>query len=211
MFIPVLVVFMPSSLIVAAFNIAPSTILFPSRNNDTPSLEKSGRRVPCPLNMNKRHDESDGESNPRDKFRRELRNFQSSAFKDEIEVGDMVVCKLPNPNLGIYESVSYELRSIYVQSFDGETQSIIRSPLNALSDPIPNGSTMYVTLFSPNIHKEAVVVSPDEVGLSSVRNELGSAAWLALPGFFWVFVATRFYNVYYERTGGNVLDAFWGR
>lgn len=70
---------------------------------------------------------------------------------------------------------------------------------------------MYVTLFSPNVQKEAVVVSPQEVGLSSVKTELGDAAWLAVPGFFWVFVASSFYNTYHERTGGSFLDAFWGR
>ena len=55
------------------------------------------------------------------------------------------------------------------------------------------------------------MVSPQEVGLSSVKNELGDAAWLAVPGFFWVFVASSLYHSYHEKTGGSVLDAFWGR
>ena len=205
MFIPV---FMSAPLIAAAFTNSPTTVSFPAHNNGRLEKRRHGI-VPC--NMNKEYDESDGEYNPRDKLGRELRNFQSSAFKDEIDVGDMVVCKLSNPDLGIYESTSYELRSIYAQSFDEETQSIMKLPLNSLNDPIPIGSTLYVTLFSPNIHQEAVVVSPEEVGLSSVRNELGSAAWLAVPGFFWVFVASSFYHVYHERTGGSFADAFWGR
>lgn len=153
----------------------------------------------------------DNNYNPRDNLGRDLRGFQSSAFKDTIEVGDMVVCKLSNPDLGIYENTSYELQSIYAQSFNEETQSIVKLPLNGLNDPIPTGGTLYVTLFSPSTHTEAVVVSPEEVGLSSVKNELGNAAWLAVPGFFWVFVASSFYNTYHEKTGGSFMDAFWGR
>jgi hypothetical protein len=165
----------------------------------------------CKMNNNDSTDEDENAYNPRDNFGRELRGFQASAFKDNIEVGDMVVCKISNPDLGIYENTSYELKSIYAQSFDDDTQSIVKLQLSGLNDPIPTGSTLYVTLFSPNMHKEAVVVSPQEVGLSSVKNELGDAAWLAVPGFFWVFVAASFFNTYHERTGGSFLDAFWGR
>ena len=149
--------------------------------------------------------------NQGDSLGRDLGGLKSSALKDTIEVGDMVVCKLSNPDLGIYENTSYELQSIYAQSFNDETQSIVKLPLNELNDPIPTGSTLYVTLFSPSVHNEAVVVSPQEVGLSSVRNELSNAAWLAVPGFFWVFIGFSFYNTYHERTGGSFMDAFWGR
>ncbi|KAL3787711.1 hypothetical protein HJC23_012137 [Cyclotella cryptica] len=163
----------------------------------------------CRTSRNNNNDED--VNNPRDNLGRALRGFQSSAFKEEIEVGDTVVCKFPIPNLGIYENTSYELRSVYAQSFDEETQSIVKMQLNGLNDPIPPGSALYVILFSPNHHTDAVVVSPEEVGLSSVRSELGDAAWLAVPGFFWVFVASNFYNIYHERTGGTFMDAFWGR
>jgi hypothetical protein len=163
------------------------------------------------LRMSNNDDSNEDAYNPRDNFGRELRGFQASVFKEDIEVGDMVVCKIPNPDLGIYENTSYELKSIYSQSFDEDTQSIVKAQIKGLNDDIPPGSTLYVTLFSPNVHKEAVVVSPQEVGLSSVKTELGDAAWLAVPGFFWVFVASSFYNTYHERTGGNFLDAFWGR
>ena len=163
------------------------------------------------LYMTGNNDSNEDTYNPRDNFGRAIRGFQSSVFKDKIEVGDTVVCKFSNPDLGIYEKTSYEIRTIYAQSFDDETQSVVKLQLNGLNDPMPAGSSLYVTLFSPIHHKEAVVVSPEEVGLSSVKSELGDAAWLAVPGFCWVFVATSFYNIYHERTGGNFLDAFWGR
>ena len=75
------------------------------------------------------------------------------------------------------------------------------------------GASRLVTLYSPVYHKDGspVVVSPEEVGITSVRSELNSAAFLAVPGFFWVFVATSFYNIYHERTGGSFVDAFLGR
>ena len=79
-----------------------------------------------------------------------------------------------------------------------------------------NGARLYVTLYSPKHHiggrdTGAVVVTPEEVGLTSVRDELGNAVWLAVPGFFWVYVAVSFYGTYHERTGGSIGDAFLGR
>jgi len=150
-------------------------------------------------------------SYPRDNFGRSLRGFLSSALKESIQIGDTVVCKSTIPSLGIYENASYELQSIYAQSFDEQTQTIVKLPVETLDDPIPSGSSLYVTLFSSAYHEKAVVVSPEEVGIGSVKNELGDAAWLALPGFFWIFVASSFYNLYHERTGGSFGDAFWGR
>lgn len=169
------------------------------------------RRSTVGMANDKNNDSDNDAYNPRKKLGRELVGFQSSALKDKIEAGDTVVCKLPVPSLGIYENASYELQAIYAQSFDDETQTVVKNQLNSLDDPIPISSKLYVTLFSPTYHKNPVVVDPDEVGISSVRSELGSAAWLAVPGFFWIFVATSFYNIYHERTGGSFLDAFWGR
>lgn len=156
---------------------------------------------------NEKNDDDRG----RGDFARAIIGFQSSALKETIETGDTVVCKQPIPSLGIYENASYELKSIYAQYFDEATQSIVKKPLASLDEAMPVGSERYIILFSPSYHTEPVIVSPDEVGLSSVRSELGSAAWLAVPGFFWVFVASSFYNIYHERTGGNFLDAFLGR
>ena len=187
-----------------AFNNLPMSVL----RHHRPLIRSNAHIV---FTMNNDQDSNEDTHNPRDNFGRELRGFQSSALKDNIEVGDMVVCKISNPDLGIYESTSYELKSIYAQSFDEDTQSIVKAQLNGLNDPMPQGSTLYVALFSPSVHTEAVVVTPQEVGLSSVKTELGDAAWLAVPGFFWVFVCLSFANTYHERTGGSFLDAFWGR
>jgi len=149
--------------------------------------------------------------NPRDSLGRAIRGFQSSAFKDSIEAGDTVVCKLEVPSLGIYENTSYELRSIYAQYFDQESQRIIKEPLENLDVPIPAGCDRFITLYSPFHHDQPIVATPEDVGLVTVRSELSSAAWLAIPGFFWIFVASSFYSIYHERAGGSIMDAFLGR
>jgi len=156
---------------------------------------------------------NDEEYDPRDNFGRSIRGLQSSALKTTVEVGDTVVCKRSLPNLGIYEDSSYEVKSIYTQYFDEETQQIVKQPLTSLEDDttVANQNKVYMTLFSPEHHSEAVVVTPEEVGLVSIREELGNAAWLAVPGLFWVVLAASFYNTYHERTGGSFSDAFWGR
>ena len=156
--------------------------------------------------------ESD-EYDPRDVLGRSIRGFQSSALKPNIEPGDTVVCKRGVASLNIIENASYEVDSIYAQYFDDETQTVVKQPLTSLDAPIPPKADRLVTLYSPVYHKDGspVVVSPEEVGITSVRSELNSAAFLAVPGFFWVFVATSFYNIYHERTGGSFVDAFLGR
>lgn len=157
----------------------------------------------------------DSDFDPRDSFGRSLRGFQKSALKAIVEKGDTIVCKQSVPSLQIYENTSYEVMAIYAQSFNEETQQIEKQMLNCLdegsSEDLPSNSKLYISLFSPVHHKQPVVVTPEEVGLATVRSELGSAVWLAIPGFFWIFVASTFYNIYHDRTGGNFADAFWGR
>lgn len=194
---------------VVAFNNLPTLPAVRIQRQLPQGPEKKKNISVCRTRINNNNDED--VDNPRDNLGRALRGFQSSAFKEEMEVGDTVICKLPIPNLGIYENTSYELRSVYAQSFDQETQSVVKMQLNSLNDPIPTGSVLYVTLFSPKHHTDAVVVSPEEVGLSSVRSELGDAAWLAVPGFFWVLIDLSFINIYHERTGGNFMHGFRGR
>lgn len=129
-------------------------------------------------------------------------------------MGDTVVCKRSLPDQGIYENASYEITSIYIQTFDEETQQVVKQQMGTLNDAISaqnQNERVYITLFSPQYHSEAVVVTPEEVGLVSVKEEMGNAAWLALPGFFWVFLAASFFNTYHERTGGSFGDALLGR
>jgi len=41
-----------------------------------------------------------------------------------------------------------------------------------------------MTLYNPQYHTDGspVVVTPEEVGLMTIREEIGNAAWLAVPG-----------------------------
>jgi hypothetical protein len=146
--------------------------------------------------------------NARNNLGRELRGLQ---LKKKVEAGDTVICKRDLSSAGIFENRGYELRSIYAQRFNPQTQQMERITLENLDARIPEGYDRYVTLFSPLYHKEPVVVTPEEVGLVSVRSELLGSMWLAVPGVFWVFVCFNIYNIYHERTGGNFADAFWGR
>lgn len=169
------------------------------------------------------NNDNDEDYDPRDNFGISLRGLQSSALKSNIDVGDIVVCKVSIPNLGIYQDSSYEVKSIYRQRFDDDTQQIVKEQMNSLSDDdstiTPSNSErqqskqVYMTLYSPQYHSDGgpVIVTPEEVGLISVRDELGQAAWLALPGFFWLFLAASFFNTYHERTGGSFGDALMGR
>jgi hypothetical protein len=163
--------------------------------------------------------DDDDEDPLRDNLGRQLRGLQATGLKGTITVGDTVVCRNEIPSLGIWEGRSYQLRSIYAQKFVEERQVVERVALRSMDDPVPPGYDRYVTLSSPvyitpSGGKDAtfsVIVTPEEVGLVSVRRELTDSLWLALPGLFWVFVAASFYNYYHERTGGTFLDAFWGR
>ncbi|KAL3778752.1 hypothetical protein ACHAW5_004868 [Stephanodiscus triporus] len=151
-----------------------------------------------------------------------------------IRAGDTVFCKRSLPHLGIYENSPYQLTSIYVQYFDEQTQKMVKLPLRSMADrdgddddvvvssargggAAVSAASLYVTLYSPRHHPgergtgDAVVVAPEEVGVTSVLDEWGSAAWLAVPGLFWVYVALSFYGTYHDRTGGGFGDAFWGR
>lgn len=172
----------------------------------------------CSITYMTNQDDSndDDEYNPRDNFGRSpLRRFQSSALKTVIETGDTIVCKNSVPSLSIYENASYEVVAIYAQSFNEETQQVEKTMMNCIDEDssanLPSKSQLYVSLFSPVHHEKPVIVSPEEVGLATVRSELGNAVWLAIPGFFWIFLASSFYNIYHERTGGSFSDAFWGR
>jgi len=170
-----------------------------------------------------------------------LSSFLSSALKTTssqniVEVGDTIVCKRALPSLGINENSSHVVTSIYAQYFDEEIQQIVKIPLSNLpldgdydnlvmedqqqqrQGRSSSSGKVYMTLLvsqSENANGEGgnkdVIVTPEEVGLVSLQNELGNAIWLAVPGLFWVGLATSFYNTYHERTGGSLGDAFWGR
>lgn len=125
----------------------------------------------------------------------------------------VVVSGLSLPSLGIEDWQSYELVSVYDQGVDdnGLPVKIPRKDLQE-AKPIPYGYKRYCTLYSDRYHKESgpVVVSPDEIQLVSVRDEVFDSLLMALPVFgFWTALAVSFANSYNERYGGNFLDALF--
>lgn len=183
------------------------------------TLDRRRPSAPVPLWMASEDDDSvEGDDDPRNNFGRQLRGLRSTGLKTTIETGDTVICRREIPSLGIWEGKSYELRSIYAQKFQEQSQTVERIALQSLDDPVPPGYDRYVTLYSPlytsgqiSDNNSPVIVTPEEVGLVSVRRELMDSVLLAIPGFFWVVVAISFYNYYHERTGGTFFDAIWGR
>lgn len=165
------------------------------------------------LFSNRDNDDSGNTDTRRNLLGSELRGLQSAGMKSTMEPGDTVVAKRDIPSLGIFENASYELASVYAQRFLVETQQMEKLALASLDEAVPAGYDRYVTLYSAKYHdgKGPVVVTPEEAGLVTVRKEIVAALWLALPGFFWIFVALSFANYYHARTGGNFFDAFWGR
>jgi hypothetical protein len=129
---------------------------------------------------------------------------------DSLTVGDIVVAKYEIPSLNIWTDFGYEITGLYAQGLSTETGQLEKIPLRTLADNIPkSGYTRYMQVFSPNHHKQPVVVTPEEIGLVTLKAELKEAMLLAIPGFFWVFVASSFSNYYTEKYGGSFFDAFF--
>jgi len=156
-------------------------------------------------------------------FARYLRGLIRTGMKETIEVDSIVVARADIPSMGIYMDQSYELQSIYKQQFNDETNTVDRIPLQYLginasgSDDAfgsSNASTTYIKLYSPVYHKDsgAVIVTPEEVGLVSLRTEVFDSIVFALPVLsFWTATCFVFAGQYNERYGGNFLDALLGR
>eukprot|EP00527_Entomoneis_sp_CCMP2396_P002810 CAMPEP_0198145946 /NCGR_PEP_ID=MMETSP1443-20131203/26375_1 /TAXON_ID=186043 /ORGANISM="Entomoneis sp., Strain CCMP2396" /LENGTH=260 /DNA_ID=CAMNT_0043809721 /DNA_START=66 /DNA_END=848 /DNA_ORIENTATION=+ len=137
-----------------------------------------------------------------------------------IRVGSTVVAKSNIPDLSIWQSQTYELTSIYDQGVNEDTgvvekvprESLLQDPDGTVQQQTPSSYTRYMTLFSNKYHDVPVIVSPQEVQLSSMRTEVVDSLVMGLPLFgFWTAVAFSFANKYTERTGGSLLDAFFGR
>lgn len=133
----------------------------------------------------------------------------------EIRVGSTVVAGNSIPGLKIWQFQSYELMSIYDQGMndEGVVEKLARQ---LLQEPVePSTYTRYVTLYSEKHHGESgqpIVVSPEEVELSSMQTEVVDSLVMALPLFgFWTALAYSFASQYSERTGGNFVDALFGR
>jgi hypothetical protein len=147
-----------------------------------------------------------------DSLRRAMNSF-AEVTTDEVEglrAGSTVVPTCDIPSLGIWQFQTYELQSIFDQGYQQDT-IIEKIPAPNLTDPITRpGYTRYITLYSPKYHKEPITITPEEVGLVSMRDEVMDSLLMALPIFgFWTAVAISFANIYTERYGGNFLDAFF--
>jgi len=125
----------------------------------------------------------------------------------------VVVSGLSLPTLGVYDWQSYELVEVYDQGVDesGMPVKVARKDLNE-AKPLPYGYKRYVKLYSDRYHKETgpVIVSPDEITLVSVKDEVLDSLLMALPVFgFWTALAFSFANLYNDRYGGNFFDALF--
>lgn len=153
------------------------------------------------------------EEDPRDNFGRFLRGFVETGMKGTMERGSVVVAKADIPSLNIWMDQTYELRSVYLQGMNPETQIVERMSCPSLEAnmSIPSGYTLYVSLFSPVYHDEAIVATPEEVGLITLKDEVQDSVLMALPILsFWLAVSYTFASQYNERYGGNFVDAFFG-
>jgi hypothetical protein len=81
---------------------------------------------------------------------------------------------------------------------------------------IPPGYSLYITLYSEMYHssdafgRKAIVTTPQEVGLVSMKDEVLDSVLVALPILsFWLGTCFTFSNWYHEKFGGNFLDAFF--
>lgn len=143
---------------------------------------------------------------------RMARGIARTGWKDKgaLQVGDVVVAKAEIPSLSIWVGAGYEIMELYSQGVSAESGQVEKIPLNTLDEAVSKvGYTQYMKVYSPKYHKNPVVVSAEEMGLRTIKAELTEAMWLAIPGFFWVFVASAFASNYNAKYGGNFLDAFF--
>jgi hypothetical protein len=143
-----------------------------------------------------------------------LRGLVRTGMKDTVNVNAIVIAKADIQSLGIWMDQSYELQSIYLQGLNPETNLIEKISLETLTDEATatRGYTKYIKLYSPMYHKERgpVVVTPEEVGLISLRDEVLDSILFALPVLaFWTTTAFMFAKTYNERYGGNFIDALF--
>ena len=172
---------------------------------------------------------------------RYLRGLWKTGMQDRIPLDAVVVAKRDIPEWGIYMDQTYEVTAIYWQGIDDETQQVQRIDLpevilpqnnkdedNASRTSIPAGYTQYMELYNPLYHdrrpldmqdpdREAsssrgVKVTPEEVGLVSLRDEVLDSMLFALPVLgFWTTLSGVFVQTYHDRYGGTVWDALLGR
>lgn len=145
-------------------------------------------------------------------FGRMARGIARTGMKnvESLQVGDVVVAKYEIPSLNIWIDSGYEIIELYSQGVNAMTGQVEKLPLTTLSATISKtGYTTYLKVYSPKYHSAPVVVTADEMGLITIKAELVEAMMLAIPGLFWVIVASSFASYYNGKYGGNFLDAFF--
>lgn len=154
-----------------------------------------------------------------------------------IKQNSLVITKYDIPDLGIFADQTYELQSIYLQGErksdrknenksieQGVIEKIELAELNlegqntATTDGSGIGYTLYIKLYNPVYHdndqfqKKAVIVTPEEVGLVSMKDEVLDSVLVAIPILsFWLGTCYMFASMYNQKYGGNFLDAFFGK
>lgn len=134
----------------------------------------------------------------------------------DLTVDDWVVAKRDLPSLGIRAGAAYKIRSIFLKgtvASESTGLGVETIPLETYGDETRVGYTKYLKVYNPRDHdtleEKGVLVTPEEIGLTSVKADWTEALFLAVPGFFWVFVAMAFSNYYTDRYGGSFFDAFF--
>ena len=125
-----------------------------------------------------------------------------------IKVGDNVVAgndwNSSSPAFGIIRAQSYTLKRVYYQGVsDGTVERVDVEALDATPPPGCAGYAKFMCLYSSRYHADTgpVVLSPTEVEVVRMKDEITESAWLALPGLFWVWLAYTFWR-YGEDNGG---------
>ena len=147
-----------------------------------------------------------------------LEKFSNTGIDNRsIQLNSLVVAKYDLPKIGIYADQTYELKSIYFQGVNeenGEVERISLTELDLTGMTPPYGYELYIKLYSPMYHEidNPVVVTPSEVGLISMKDEVLDSILVAIPILsFWLGTCYIFASKYNERYGGNFVDAFFGK
>ncbi|KAL3929669.1 MAG: hypothetical protein SGBAC_012113 [Bacillariaceae sp.] len=159
-------------------------------------------------NNNNNNNNSDRESLDRlGGVRQAVSEIADTGLKDIVQAGDVIIAKVDLPRQQIYANEGYRIVSIYDQVVDKESGQVKKTLVDQLDDITKSGYTRYLKL-QVNA-KETAIVTPEEIGLVTLKDELTLSLWLAVPGFFWVVVAWNFAHYYTERYGGNFMDAMF--
>ena len=121
--------------------------------------------------------------------------LRRSGLRTEIKPGDAVIPTKDLEAQNIIAAQSYELQSVWYQGVDGA--EVERCPVDSLDSRAPPGKESYIkycSLFNENYHEGGpVIVRPEEVGLTSVADEIGESVKIAVPILiFWITVSSAF-------------------